>query len=46
VIGGLTLATVATLIVVPSVYALVQNRAVVTSPSLDPDDPESLYRTE
>jgi multidrug efflux pump subunit AcrB len=46
VIGGLTLATFATLLVLPSVYALVQKRSAITSPSLDPDDPESLYRAE
>jgi multidrug efflux pump subunit AcrB len=46
VIGGLALATFATLIVLPSVYSLVQQSAAVTSPSLDPDDPESAYRAE
>jgi multidrug efflux pump subunit AcrB len=46
VIGGLTLATVATLLVLPSVYSLAQRRAAVTSPSLDPDDPASAYRAE
>jgi multidrug efflux pump subunit AcrB len=46
VIGGLTAATLATLIVLPSVYSLVQSPASGTSPSLDPDDPESPYRTE
>ena len=44
VIGGLAAATVATLIVLPSIYSLVQQSATVTSPSLDPDDPESAYR--
>jgi multidrug efflux pump subunit AcrB len=44
VIGGLAAATVATLIVLPSVYSLVQP-ARATSPSLDPDDPESAHRT-
>ena len=46
VIGGLTLATVATLLVLPSVYSLAQRSAAVTSPSLDPDDPASAYRAE
>jgi multidrug efflux pump subunit AcrB len=46
VIGGLILATFATLIVLPSVYSLIQATAAVTSPSLDPDDPNSTYRTE
>jgi multidrug efflux pump subunit AcrB len=45
VIGGLAAATLATLIVLPSVYSLVQQSARATSPSLDPDDPESAYRT-
>jgi multidrug efflux pump subunit AcrB len=41
VIGGLALATVATLLALPAVYALVQSRAHRTSPSLDPDDVQS-----
>ena len=41
VIGGLVLATVATLTVLPSVYAILQRRAGRQSPSLDPDDPTS-----
>jgi multidrug efflux pump subunit AcrB len=44
VIGGLAAATIATLIVLPSVYSLVQP-ARASSPSLDPDDPESAHRT-
>jgi multidrug efflux pump subunit AcrB len=44
VIGGLAAAILATLIVLPSVYSLVQQSARATSPSLDPDDPESAYR--
>ncbi|MFN7981740.1 MAG: efflux RND transporter permease subunit [Vicinamibacterales bacterium] len=43
VIGGLTAATVATLTVLPSVYSLVQQSAHTTSPSLDPDDPDSAF---
>jgi multidrug efflux pump subunit AcrB len=43
VIGGLAAATVATLVVLPSVYSLVQQSANVASASLDPDDPESRY---
>jgi multidrug efflux pump subunit AcrB len=39
VIGGLAAATMATLIVLPSVYSLVQQSARVSSPSLDPDHP-------
>jgi multidrug efflux pump subunit AcrB len=45
VIGGLAAATLATLIVLPSVYSLVQQSATGASPSLDPDDPASSYRT-
>jgi multidrug efflux pump subunit AcrB len=45
VIGGLAAATIATLIVLPSVYSLVQRSARPVSPSLDPDDPDSPYRT-
>ena len=44
VIGGLAAATLATLVVLPSVYSLVQRSAGAASPSLDPDDPESAYR--
>jgi multidrug efflux pump subunit AcrB len=43
VIGGLAAATFATLLVLPSVYSLVQQSASTSSPSLDPDDPESVY---
>jgi multidrug efflux pump subunit AcrB len=46
VIGGLAAATLATLIVLPSVYSLVQQSARAASPSLDPDDPASSYRTQ
>jgi multidrug efflux pump subunit AcrB len=46
VIGGLAAATFATLFVLPSVYSLVQQSASVASPSLDPDDPESAYRSQ
>lgn len=43
VIGGLILATLATLTVLPAVYALLQGRAKNVSASLDPDDPTSKY---
>jgi multidrug efflux pump subunit AcrB len=43
VIGGLFLATIATLIVLPAVYVLVQARARTLSPTLDPDDPASQH---
>jgi multidrug efflux pump subunit AcrB len=46
VIGGLAVATLATLVVLPSVYALAQRGARGTSASLDPDDPDSPYRTQ
>ncbi len=41
VIGGLVAATLATLVVLPTVYALVQGKASLESASLDPDDPAS-----
>jgi len=43
VIGGLILATFATLMVLPSVYAVMQRGRRAVSPSLDPDDPTSRY---
>jgi multidrug efflux pump subunit AcrB len=46
VIGGLAAATVATLIVLPSVYSLVLRSSAAASPSLDPDDPDSAYRVQ
>jgi multidrug efflux pump subunit AcrB len=45
VIGGLAAATIATLIVLPSIYSLVQPSAATTSPSLDPDDPLSAHHS-
>jgi len=45
VIGGLAGATVATLLVLPFVYTLLQRSTRATSPSLDPDDPDSAFRT-
>jgi len=41
VVGGLAAATVATLFVLPAVFAIVQGRAHRRSASLDPDDPSS-----
>ena len=41
VIGGLVVATFATLFVLPSVFAVVQGRSSTRSASLDPDDPTS-----
>jgi multidrug efflux pump subunit AcrB len=43
VIGGLFLATMATLIVLPAVYTLVQGRVRTLSPTLDPNDPASAH---
>src|SRR6266536_3551887 len=41
VVGGLAVATLATLLVLPSVFAIIQGRAHRRSASLDPDDPGS-----
>jgi multidrug efflux pump subunit AcrB len=41
VVGGLAVATAATLLVLPSVFAIIQGRAHRRSASLDPDDPNS-----
>ena len=41
VIGGLAVATAATLLVLPPVFAIIQGRAHRRSASLDPDDPGS-----
>jgi multidrug efflux pump subunit AcrB len=41
VIGGLLFATLATLLILPLVFSVVQEHAGVRSPSLDPDDPRS-----
>ncbi len=41
VVGGLAVATLATLLVLPSVFAIVQARAHRRSASVDPDDPSS-----
>jgi hypothetical protein len=38
-------ATLATLIVLPSVFAVVQGKSSTASVSLDPDDPHSRYST-
>jgi multidrug efflux pump subunit AcrB len=46
VIGGLLVATAATLLVLPTVFAIVQRRASVASPTLDPDDPGFLGSPE
>ncbi len=43
VIGGLIAATLATLLVLPTVFALLMGKPSTTSASLDPDDPTSAY---
>jgi multidrug efflux pump subunit AcrB len=43
VMGGLLASTLATLLVLPSVFAVVQGRSSTASASLDPDDPGSPY---
>jgi multidrug efflux pump subunit AcrB len=43
VIGGLLLATLATLTILPAIYAILQARTRSQSPSLNPYDPESKY---
>jgi multidrug efflux pump subunit AcrB len=43
VIGGLVAATVATLFILPSIFALLTARAGTHSASLDPDDPQSAH---
>jgi hypothetical protein len=41
VIGGLVMSTVATLLVVPSIFALVIGNRKARTPSIYPNDPES-----
>ncbi len=43
VIGGLVMSTGATLLVLPSIFAVVIGRKVARSPSIYPDDPKSPY---
>jgi multidrug efflux pump subunit AcrB len=43
VIGGLIASTLTALVVIPSVFAVVQRNASVASASIDPEDPESAY---
>lgn len=43
VIGGLAAATISTLFILPSIYAIFERRTQVKSPSLNPYDPESKY---
>jgi multidrug efflux pump subunit AcrB len=46
VIGGLVASTLATLLVLPSMFAVVQGQTSTASASLDPDDPESRYHDD
>ena len=41
VIGGLVASTLTALVVIPSVFAIVQRNASTSSPSIDPEDPGS-----
>ena len=41
VVGGLVAATIATLFILPSVFAIVQRQGATASASLDPTDPQS-----
>jgi multidrug efflux pump subunit AcrB len=43
VIGGLVMSTFATLLIVPSIFAILIGRSVARSPSLYPGDPESQH---
>ena len=43
VIGGLLFATATTLLILPMVFAMIQGSAGTVSPSLDPDDPQSVF---
>jgi multidrug efflux pump subunit AcrB len=40
VVGGLCASTLATLVFLPAIYAIVAGRSRARSPSLDPDDAE------
>jgi multidrug efflux pump subunit AcrB len=43
VIGGLVAATLATLLILPTVFAWIKRRSRPVVPSLDPDDPQSSH---
>jgi multidrug efflux pump subunit AcrB len=43
VIGGLIVSTFTTLIILPSIYAVLQPKTRITSASLNPMDPASRY---
>jgi multidrug efflux pump subunit AcrB len=46
VVGGLVASTLATLFLLPAVFAVVQKRATVAGASLDPDDPHRHFYDE
>jgi hypothetical protein len=43
VIGGLLASTIASLLVLPTIFSMVQKKRTVHSVSLDPDDNQSLH---
>jgi Cu/Ag efflux pump CusA len=43
VIGGLLAATFSSLLILPAIYAILEKGGATRSPSLDPDDPLSIY---
>ena len=43
VIGGLAASTLTALLIIPSAFSILQRRSPHTSPSIDPDDPESPF---
>ncbi len=46
VVGGLAASTLATLLILPAVFAVVQRKASVADASLDPNDPNSTHHDE
>ena len=46
VVGGLAASTLATLVLLPAVFAVVQRKATIVPASLDPDDPHSSFYDE
>ncbi|MFO0803691.1 MAG: efflux RND transporter permease subunit [Gemmataceae bacterium] len=46
VVGGLAASTLATLLILPAIFAVVQRKAGIAGPSLDPDDPHSGFYDE
>ncbi|HBP87400.1 MAG TPA: hypothetical protein DD706_06865, partial [Nitrospiraceae bacterium] len=43
VIGGLLFATLSSLLILPAIYASLEEGGAIRSPSLDPDDPMSVH---